>query len=84
MADRTEAPSDRLEAGRAAIAAQLARLAPLTEQERRAIDGLSPDRAPVICAGYVVLGEVLDRLEIEEVTVSERDILHGTALAAAA
>jgi exopolyphosphatase/guanosine-5'-triphosphate,3'-diphosphate pyrophosphatase len=69
---------------RATIAAQLARLAPLAVAERRAIAGLSPDRAPVICAGLLVLDEVLTRLGIDEVVVSERDILHGTALQAAA
>jgi exopolyphosphatase/guanosine-5'-triphosphate,3'-diphosphate pyrophosphatase len=69
---------------RATIAAQLARLAPLTADERRRIPGLSPDRAPVICAGFVVLDEVLGRLGIDEVVVSERDILHGVALQVAA
>jgi exopolyphosphatase/guanosine-5'-triphosphate,3'-diphosphate pyrophosphatase len=69
---------------RSAIAGQLARLAPLGADERRHVPGLSPDRGPVICAGFVVLGEVLERLGVDEVVVSERDILHGTALQAAA
>ena len=36
-----------------------------------------------ICAGFSVLEAVLDRLELEEFVVSERDILHGAALQAA-
>ena len=45
--------------------------------------GLEPARAPVIVAGLVVLGCVLDRFGLAEATVSERDILHGAALLAA-
>ena len=48
------------------------------------VPGLEPDRAPVICAGLAVLEAVLDRLDLEEIIVSERDILHGAALQAAA
>ena len=48
------------------------------------IRGLEPDRAPVICAGLAVLEAVLDRLDLKEISVSERDILHGAALEAAA
>jgi exopolyphosphatase/guanosine-5'-triphosphate,3'-diphosphate pyrophosphatase len=69
---------------RQTIADQLAMLAPLEIQERILVPGLEPDRAPVICAGLTVLGAVLDRLDLEEITVSERDILHGTALQAGA
>ena len=45
--------------------------------------GLEPARAPVIVAGLVVLGCVLDRFGLDEAIVSERDILHGAALLAA-
>jgi exopolyphosphatase/guanosine-5'-triphosphate,3'-diphosphate pyrophosphatase len=63
-----------------AIQAQLGAL-PL--EERRHVPGLEPARAPVIVAGLVVLGCVLDRFGLAEAVVSERDILHGTALLAA-
>jgi exopolyphosphatase/guanosine-5'-triphosphate,3'-diphosphate pyrophosphatase len=69
---------------RGLIAAQLAVLAPLAVDERTQVPGLASDRAPVICAGLAVLEAVLDRLGLDEVTVSERDILHGAALQAAA
>jgi exopolyphosphatase/guanosine-5'-triphosphate,3'-diphosphate pyrophosphatase len=69
---------------RETIAAQLRMLAPLELEQRIRVPGLEPDRAPVICAGLTVLGAVLDRLDLQELIVSERDILHGTALEAAA
>ena len=60
-----------------------ARLGALPLEERRRVPGLEPKRAPVIVAGLVVLGCVLDRFGQTEAVVSERDILHGTALLAA-
>jgi exopolyphosphatase / guanosine-5'-triphosphate,3'-diphosphate pyrophosphatase len=62
---------------------QLARLAALPLAERRAVPALEPERAPVIVAGAVILVEVLAQLRLEEIVVSERDILDGIALAAA-
>jgi exopolyphosphatase/guanosine-5'-triphosphate,3'-diphosphate pyrophosphatase len=59
------------------------RLAAMTLEERRSVPGLEPARAPVIVAGIVVLGCVLDRFGLDQAIVSERDILHGTALLAA-
>jgi exopolyphosphatase / guanosine-5'-triphosphate,3'-diphosphate pyrophosphatase len=59
------------------------RLAGMTLEERRTVPGLEPARAPVIVAGLVVLGSVLDRFGLAEAIVSERDILHGAALLAA-
>jgi exopolyphosphatase/guanosine-5'-triphosphate,3'-diphosphate pyrophosphatase len=61
-----------------------ARLAALPLEQRRTVPGLEPARAPVIVAGLAVLGRVLDRFGLREATVSERDILHGAALLAAA
>ena len=58
----------------------LARLADMTEEQRREVAGLHPDRAPTIVAGMIVLGEALRAFELEEVEVSEHDILHGGAL----
>ena len=59
------------------------RLATMTLEQRRTVPGLEPARAPVIVAGLVVLGCVLDRFGLGEAIVSERDILHGAALLAA-
>jgi exopolyphosphatase/guanosine-5'-triphosphate,3'-diphosphate pyrophosphatase len=69
---------------RQTIADQLRMLAPLDLEARTRVRGLEPDRAPVICAGLTVLDAVLDRLDLKEIIVSERDILHGAALQAAA
>jgi exopolyphosphatase/guanosine-5'-triphosphate,3'-diphosphate pyrophosphatase len=63
--------------------AQLARLAALPLDERRAVPALEPERAPVIVAGAVILTETLAHFELGEIEVSERDILDGIALAAA-
>jgi exopolyphosphatase/guanosine-5'-triphosphate,3'-diphosphate pyrophosphatase len=58
----------------------LARLADMDEAQRRDVVGLQPDRAPTIVAGMIVLGEALRAFELDEVEVSEHDILHGGAL----
>jgi exopolyphosphatase/guanosine-5'-triphosphate,3'-diphosphate pyrophosphatase len=65
---------------RTTCAAILARLAPLTNDERRAVTGLQPDRAPTIIAGVAMLIEVLDAFRLDAVEVSEHDILRGAAL----
>ena len=58
----------------------LARLAEMTESQRREVVGLQPDRAPTIVAGMILLGEAMRAFELEEVEVSEHDILRGGAL----
>jgi exopolyphosphatase / guanosine-5'-triphosphate,3'-diphosphate pyrophosphatase len=58
----------------------LARLADMTEAQRRDVVGLHPDRAPTIVAGMIVLAQALRAFALEQVEVSERDILHGGAL----
>jgi exopolyphosphatase/guanosine-5'-triphosphate,3'-diphosphate pyrophosphatase len=58
----------------------LARLADMTEEKRRKVVGLHPDRAPTIVAGMIVLDEALRAFELDQVEVSEHDILHGGAL----
>jgi len=68
---------------RAAVAEQLDRLAGMTLAERLDVPGIEPGRAPVIVAGLVILREILDTYGLEEIEASERDILHGAALAAA-
>ena len=60
------------------------RLAALTIDERRALPGLDPARAPVIVAGALIVREVLRRYDLEEITFSVRDLLDGAALVAAA
>ncbi len=51
--------------------------------ELRELPGLHPERAPVIVAGVVVILEILRHFDLEELEVSEQDIMHGGALAAA-
>jgi exopolyphosphatase / guanosine-5'-triphosphate,3'-diphosphate pyrophosphatase len=52
--------------------------APLAE--RQAIPGLHPDRAPNIIAGCVILVEAMRAFSLDEIEVSEHDILYGMAL----
>jgi len=70
--------------GDAAVKAQLERLAALPLAERRRVPGLEPERAPVIVAGAVVLREIMRHFGLASIEASERDILHGIALEAAA
>ena len=58
----------------------LDRLARLTNDERRRVTGLQPDRAPTIVAGVAMLIEVFDAFGLDELEVSEHDILRGAAL----
>jgi exopolyphosphatase/guanosine-5'-triphosphate,3'-diphosphate pyrophosphatase len=67
----------------AAVDAQLFRLSSLTLEERRRLPALDPERAPVIVAGAVIVREVLRHFGVPELETSERDLLHGAALAAA-
>ena len=66
---------------KAAVEEQTARLASLDVAERARI--VEPGRASVIVAGAAILAEVLDFYRLEGIEASERDILHGAALAAA-
>ena len=61
----------------------LAELAALPLERRRVVRGLMPQRAPTIVAGAVILSAVVRATGAGAVIVSERDILHGAALAAA-
>ncbi|MBW3609262.1 MAG: Ppx/GppA family phosphatase [Actinobacteria bacterium] len=65
---------------RAICAAILNQLSRLTDDERRAVIGLQPDRAPTIIAGVAMLLEVMDAFGLDAVEVSEHDILRGAAL----
>ncbi len=58
----------------------LARLAQMDDGARRELPGLQPDRAPTIVPGVLMLVEVMRLLGLDEVEVSEHDILRGAAL----
>jgi exopolyphosphatase/guanosine-5'-triphosphate,3'-diphosphate pyrophosphatase len=55
----------------------IARLADMTESERREVVGLHPDRAPTIVAGMILLAEAMKAFDLDRVEVSEHDILRG-------
>jgi exopolyphosphatase/guanosine-5'-triphosphate,3'-diphosphate pyrophosphatase len=59
------------------------RLASLPLAARREVTGLHPDRAPTIVAGATILARSLRAFGLQDAEVSEADILHGAALAAA-
>jgi exopolyphosphatase / guanosine-5'-triphosphate,3'-diphosphate pyrophosphatase len=62
------------------IQRMLSQLASVPLAERVEIPGLHPDRAPTIVAGVVILVEVMRAFGLEEIGVSEHDILYGTAI----
>ncbi|MCL2768982.1 MAG: Ppx/GppA family phosphatase [Solirubrobacterales bacterium] len=64
----------------ATIELLLARLADMDDAQRRRVVGLHPDRAPTIVAGMILLGQALAIFELDEVEVSENDLLRGGAL----
>ena len=68
---------------REAAERQLERLAALPLAERRELPGLEPTRAPVIVAGAAIVAEALRFFDLDELEVSEHDLLTGAALAAA-
>ena len=65
------------------VAAWTDRLEGMTVEEIRGLRGMHPERAPVIAAGAVVVRETLAFFGLETLEVSEHDIMHGAALAAA-
>ena len=67
-----------------AVAGLLARLSRMSVSEIRQFRGMHPERAPVIVAGTIVVLETLRHFDLGELEVSEHDIMHGAALAAAA
>jgi exopolyphosphatase/guanosine-5'-triphosphate,3'-diphosphate pyrophosphatase len=56
------------------------RLAQMTNEERRNVPGLHPDRAPTIVAGMAMLYESVRAFALDEVEISEHDILRGAAI----
>ncbi len=65
---------------RATVELLIARLADLTEAQRREVVGLHPDRAPTIVAGMILLEEAMKAFGLDQVEVSEHDILRGGTL----
>jgi exopolyphosphatase/guanosine-5'-triphosphate,3'-diphosphate pyrophosphatase len=63
-----------------ALEAMLERLAALPLHERRRVPGLDPNRAPTIVAGVIILTRTLAAFGLDEVEVSDRDLLWGAAL----
>jgi exopolyphosphatase/guanosine-5'-triphosphate,3'-diphosphate pyrophosphatase len=64
----------------AACERMLGMLAARSEEERREVAGLDPARAPTIVAGAAILLESMRAFGLEELEVSEADLLHGAAL----
>jgi exopolyphosphatase / guanosine-5'-triphosphate,3'-diphosphate pyrophosphatase len=62
----------------------LTMLAELPLEQRRAVPGLHPERAPTIIAGGLILIESTRMFGLESFEVSDHDILEGAALEAAA
>jgi exopolyphosphatase/guanosine-5'-triphosphate,3'-diphosphate pyrophosphatase len=65
------------------IQRMLSQLSAMPLADRLRIRGLHPGRAPTIVAGTVILVQVMRAFGLEEIEVSEQDILHGSALSAA-
>jgi exopolyphosphatase/guanosine-5'-triphosphate,3'-diphosphate pyrophosphatase len=62
------------------VAELFARLRRMSLAERRTLTGMHPDRANVIIPGAAILVAVMDLFGLEQVEVSEHDILRGAAL----
>ncbi|MDE0138810.1 MAG: Ppx/GppA phosphatase family protein [bacterium] len=65
------------------LGGMVSRLGGLTLEEKRAIPGLDPLRAPVILGGAVIAETALRVLGLERITVTGYDILDGICLALA-
>ena len=65
------------------LEAMVSRLGRLTLEEKRAIPGLDPLRAPVILGGAVIAETAIRVLGLERITVTGYDILDGVCLALA-
>jgi exopolyphosphatase/guanosine-5'-triphosphate,3'-diphosphate pyrophosphatase len=59
-------------------------LAAMTLEQRRHVAGLHPGRAPTIVAGVLIFREVLTMFGLDQIEISEHDILRGAALKLAA
>ena len=66
----------------AAVENIITRLAKMTTAQRAALPCVQAGRAPVIVAGALVVRAAMQSLGYAEMTISERDVLDGLALAA--
>ncbi|HET7828714.1 MAG TPA: hypothetical protein VFL03_04090, partial [Candidatus Limnocylindrales bacterium] len=62
---------------RAELARQVELYRARSADERRAIPGLQPKRAEVILAGACIVATVMDALDVDRLTVSDRGLRHG-------
>jgi len=69
---------------RETVARQLFQLAGMSNAERKKLPGLMPERASIIVAGATILWVIMTCLDLDQVTVSEADLLHGIILELAA
>lgn len=65
---------------RATLSARVEALAALTLAQRSQLEGLAPERAPVIVAGALVLDELLIATGAGALVVSDRGVRHGVLL----
>ena len=63
--------------GRTALDRMVLRLAALTVEETGRLPALDPARAPVLLGGAIVAREVMRMLKVDQVIVSEHDLLDG-------
>ena len=76
--DSARIHGDRISLGRCREIAAM--LGSMTEAQRREVKGLHPDRAPTILTGAHILCVAMECFGIDEVEVSQHDILYGVAL----
>jgi len=62
------------------VSAVFKRLAELSLKERRELAGLHPERAGVIVAGALIVKAALELSGLDQITVSENDVLYGILL----
>lgn len=67
-----------------AVEQQERRLAAITAADRANLPGIQPKRAPVILGGVIAVREVMRAAGVNELTVSESDLLFGLSITVAA
>ena len=58
---------------------QIAEYSKRTIEQRKVLPGLHPKRADVILAGACIIKVILDKLSVDELTISDRGLRHGLA-----
>jgi len=66
----------------ASIQRLLSQLASVPLSKRAEITGMHPDRAPNVVAGVVILVETMRAFALDQIEVSEHDILYGASISA--